>query len=113
MLAEMKPILVITTTDNQADAQRIARVLVEKKLAACVQIVGPIESVYRWQGQIETSQEWQCQAKTIDEKYDEIEAAIIALHGYEVPEIVVVAITGGSDGYLRWIAEEVQSHKTP
>lgn len=98
---------VVTTTETSEDAEEIARALVEQRLAACVQIVGPIRSIYRWQGQIQTSQEWQCWAKTRAERWDEVCEAIRRLHPYEVPEILAVPIEAGSDTYLKWLDEQV------
>lgn len=99
-------IQVVTTTERQADAQQIALALVEKRLAACVQVIGPITSTYRWQGQIETAQEWQCWAKSRRELYDEIEQAIRRLHHYEVPEILAIPVLVGSASYLEWVNKE-------
>jgi periplasmic divalent cation tolerance protein len=99
-------IQVVTTTEHQEDAERIARALVEERLAACVQVAGPITSVYRWHGQIETAREWQCCAKTRREFYDEIERAIRRLHPYEVPEILAVPVIAGSADYLAWLEQE-------
>ena len=100
---------VFTTIDNEAAARRIADVLVEKRLAACVQVVGPITSVYRWQGKVETATEWLCLIKTTREMYDGLEASIRALHSYEVPEIVAVPIVAGSRDYLDWLKGQVES----
>ena len=100
-------IQVITTTGNQDDAQTIARALVERRLAACVQIVGPITSVYRWQGKIETAQEWECLVKSRRELYEPIERAIRELHPYQVPEILALPIVAGGQAYLDWIDQEV------
>ena len=99
-------IQVVTTTASRDEAERIARSLVEERLAACVQIVGPITSTYRWQGKIETSEEWQCWAKSRGELYAQIEQAIRRLHPYEVPEILAVPVVAGSEGYLKWLREE-------
>jgi periplasmic divalent cation tolerance protein len=99
-------IQVVTTTASRDEAERIARSLVEERLAACVQIVGPITSTYRWQGKIETSEEWQCWAKSRGELYAQIEQAIRRLHPYEVPEILAVPVVAGSDSYLKWLREE-------
>ena len=99
-------IKVVTTTETREDAQRIARSLVESRLAACVQIRGPIQSTYRWQGQIETAQEWQCTAKTRRDLFAQVERAISELHPYEVPEILAVAIVESSDAYARWLDEQ-------
>ncbi|MFZ4439053.1 MAG: divalent-cation tolerance protein CutA [Syntrophales bacterium] len=96
-------IQVTTTTGNKADAELIALKLVEVRLAACVQIVGPIESIYRWKGKIETAVEWLCLIKSCAESYGAIEQTILSLHPYETPEIVAAAITGGSRAYLDWL----------
>jgi periplasmic divalent cation tolerance protein len=100
-------IQVVTTTERREDAETIARALVEERLAACVQIVGPITSIYRWQGKINTVQEWQCWAKSRRELYDRIEAAIRRLHPYQVPEILAIAVAAGSADHLVWLEEEV------
>ena len=88
-------IQVSTTTATKADAERIAAALVERRLAACVQVGGPIRSCYRWQGKIETAEEWLCTAKTTREAYDQVEQAIRELHPYEEPEIIAVPIVAG------------------
>ena len=97
---------VVTTTEREEDARRIADLLVEKRLAACVQIVGPITSVYRWKGQVESAQEWQCQIKTRQSLLDDLFDAIRAAHPYEVPEIVALPIVAGSQEYLTWLEEQ-------
>jgi periplasmic divalent cation tolerance protein len=99
-------IQVQTTTSSKEDAERIAGALVERRLAACVQIVGPITSVYRWQGKTETSAEWLCVVKTQQALYSSVEAAIRELHSYEVPEIVATPIVAGSESYLSWVRSE-------
>jgi periplasmic divalent cation tolerance protein len=104
---------VITTTANQDDAERIARALVEARLAACVQVLGPMTSTYRWKGRIETAQEWQCVAKSRAALFGEIEAAIRNAHPYEVPEILAVPITAGSRAYLNWLDGELKAPKGP
>jgi periplasmic divalent cation tolerance protein len=101
-------IQVVTTTEKQEDAQQIANVLVEERLASCVQIVGPIHSTYHWQGKIENAQEWQCWAKSRLELYDQIEKAIRGVHPYEVPEILAMPILTGSADYLAWLDGEVK-----
>ena len=95
-----------TTTASKEDAERIAQALVERRLAACVQVLGPITSVYRWQDKLETSSEWLCLAKSRQSLYAALEAAILELHSYEVPEIVAVPIVSGSASYLHWLAVE-------
>ncbi len=99
-------IQVMTATDKREDAERIARSLVERRLAGCVQIVGPVTSVYRWQGKIETAGEWLCLIKSRAELYGAIERAIAALHPYQVPEILALPVTAGSGAYLAWLRDE-------
>jgi periplasmic divalent cation tolerance protein len=99
-------IQVVTTVARHDEADAIARELVDQRLAACVQIVGPITSTYRWQGAIETGQEWQCWAKTRRELYDRVEEAIRRIHPYEIPEILAVPVVAGSESYLNWIEQE-------
>ncbi len=96
-------IQVTTTTETKADAQAIADALVERRLAACGQIIGPITSTYRWQGKVETAEEWLCVIKSRRELYDALEAAILELHPYDVPEILVTPVIGGSESYLDWL----------
>ena len=104
-------IQVVTTTEQRADADQIAQALVESQLAACVQIVGPITSIYRWKGKVETAQEWQCWAKTRAELYAEVEQKIRQLHPYEVPEILALPVLAGSASYLQWLEAETKSGK--
>jgi periplasmic divalent cation tolerance protein len=101
-------IQVVTTTERREDADRIARMLVDERLAACVQVVGPISSTYRWQGTIETAQEWQCWVKSRRDLYGQIEQAIRRIHPYEVPEILAVPVLEGSASYLAWLDGEVR-----
>jgi periplasmic divalent cation tolerance protein len=101
-------IQVVTTVEQREDADRIARLLVEERLAACVQVVGPISSTYRWRGAIETAQEWQCWAKSRRGLYDLIEQAIRRVHPYEVPEILAIPVLAGSESYLAWLDGEVK-----
>ena len=98
---------VMTTTETKEQAQAIARYLVEEKLAACVQITGPIESTYRWRGKLETTGEYLCLIKTREDLYLQVEAAIKKLHFYETPEIIAVPITKGSREYLTWLSESL------
>ena len=100
-------IQVVTTAGEKRDAEKIARTLVENKLAACVQILGPIISTYRWKGSIETAEEWQCVIKSRKSLYNDIEKAIKSVHPYEVPEIIATAIAAGSGDYLDWLQGEL------
>lgn len=98
---------VVTTIDSEEAAERTAAALVEQRLAACVQVLGPIASTYRWQGKVESAREWMCVAKTAAPRYDELEAAIRELHPYDEPEIVATPIVAGSAGYLDWVTRSV------
>ena len=105
--AMTKTVQVITTTGTKADAQRIARALVEKRLAGCVQVVGPITSTYWWRGEIETAEEWMCVIKSREDLYEELEAAVKEVHPYDVPEILAVPLVAGSRDYLDWLDSEL------
>ncbi|HVD40687.1 MAG TPA: divalent-cation tolerance protein CutA [Solirubrobacterales bacterium] len=98
---------VLTTAGSEGEAARIAELLVERRLAACVQVMGPIVSRYRWQGAVEEEREWQCLAKTTRAAYEAVEAAIREVHSYDEPEIVATEIVAGSAGYLAWIEQNV------
>lgn len=98
---------VFCTTGTREEADAIAERLVRGGLAACVQIAGPIASVYRWEGEVARSEEWLLLAKTTAEGFEALEAAITRMHSYEVPEIVAVPIERGSDAYLAWLREAV------
>jgi periplasmic divalent cation tolerance protein len=100
---------VLTTVGSEEEAERMAVLLVERRLAACVQVVGPIVSRYRWQGAMEEEREWQCLAKTTRAAYGAVEAAIREAHSYAEPEIVATPIVAGSAGYLAWIEENVDA----
>ena len=101
-------IQVTTTTATETEAGRIATALVEQRLAACVQIEGPLKSTYQWQGQIEQSQEWRCCAKTRDTLFAAVSQTIRQLHPYECPEILATPILAGSETYLAWLDAELQ-----
>lgn len=106
--AEAPAIQVVTTTETRRQAEAIAGMLVEQKLAACVQIAGPILSIYRWKGKVEQAEEWQCHIKTRAGLYDAVEQAIRAHHPYETPEILALPILAGSPQYLAWLREETE-----
>lgn len=101
-------LLVVTTTPSRDLAERIAYELVERRQAGCVQITGPAESTYRWQGHMEISrEEWICSAKTTPERYAAVEASILELHTYRTPEIIATPIVAGSPAYLSWLRDSV------
>jgi periplasmic divalent cation tolerance protein len=106
-------IQVLTTTDTRPRAEAVARALIEQRLAACVQMIGPVTSIFRWEGRIDTAEEWLCLAKTRSERYAEVEAAIRAVHTYQVPEILAVPISAGHAPYLEWLSSQLQRSESP
>lgn len=96
----------ITTTARRDEAERIADALIDGRLAACVQIAGPITSIYRWQGKVETSAEWRCVIKTRQALLPRVAETIRRLHPYEVPELLAFPVIWGSSDYLAWIDAE-------
>lgn len=106
MESKVEAILVITNLPDREAAQRLAGRLVEERLAACVNILAPCESVYRWQGRIETAQEITLLIKTLRTHYGKVEKTIRQCHPYELPEIIAVPITAGLPDYLEWLAAE-------
>jgi len=96
--------MVLTTTDSQAVAESIANELVSSKLAACVQIDGPIKSIYSWKDKLTSSQELRLSIKTTQANIEKLVASIKTLHNYELPQIIALPITGGNDDYLKWVA---------
>ncbi|HWB41573.1 MAG TPA: divalent-cation tolerance protein CutA [Gemmatimonadales bacterium] len=98
---------VTTTLPDRDAAQRLGRRLVEERLAACAQVVGPVSSVYWWQGEVETAAEWYCHLKTTAARVPELTTRIRELHPYETPEIIAVPVAEGDAAYLRWVAESV------
>ena len=100
-------IVVFLTAPNREEAGRLAEMLVSKRLAACVQIMPEMESVYRWQGKVERQREVLLIAKTVNAKFAEIEREVVALHSYETPEIVAFPLTAGSRPYLDWLSASV------
>jgi periplasmic divalent cation tolerance protein len=105
----MSALLVITNLPDRAVAERIADVLIAGRLAACVNILAPCRSVYRWKGEVQHDEEHPMLIKTTRERYPELEAAIRAQHPYELPEIVAVPIERGLPGYLDWLAAETSA----
>jgi periplasmic divalent cation tolerance protein len=101
-------IAVFMTAANREEAARLAQLLVEKRLAACVQILPEIESVYRWQGKVERQPEVLLIAKTTAARFEELEKEVIAIHSYETPEIVAFPLTAVSKPYLEWLNTNVE-----
>lgn len=103
-----EPFVVFVTAGSAEEAERIARALVEDKLAACVNLLAPIQSIYRWEGKVEQSEEVLLVVKTTSEAFEKLRARVIELHGYECPEVVGWSIQRGHGRYLRWIDESVR-----
>lgn len=104
-------LIVLTNLPDRANAVKLAQLLVDKRLAACVNVLGEASSVYRWREQVETAQEVPVLIKTRGALYGEVEAAIIASHPYELPEIVAVPVVRGLPAYLEWIVAETSISK--
>jgi periplasmic divalent cation tolerance protein len=102
----------MTTVDSSDAADALAKAVVQARTAACAQVVGPIRSTYWWEGAVTTDQEWQVLMKTTADAVDRLTEVITAHHGYDLPEIVAVPITGGSPAYLRWVTEQTRQDRT-
>ena len=100
--------LVLSTAGSVKEARKIAHHLVERQLAACVNIVPQIESIYRWQGTVESSREWLLLIKTTADRFADVRDAIRELHSYDLPECIAIAIDDGSSDYLQWITQSVK-----
>jgi len=100
--------IVLTTIDTREAAAKLAHTLVEQRLAACVNIIGPIESIYRWQEKLESAGEFLLLIKTTAAQFCAVRDAVRQLHSYELPECVSVAIDDGSEKYLAWLHDNVK-----
>jgi periplasmic divalent cation tolerance protein len=101
-------ILVLTTASSKDEARKIARALVERLLAACVNIVPQVGSIYRWEGEVEEAEEWLLIVKTTRGAFERVRDAISELHSYDVPECISISIESGSPKYLNWLGESVK-----
>jgi len=108
MDAKFTPILITTTFEDERDAERLARMLLQQRLVACARISAVGKSLYWWQGQISETMEYELTLKSSRELYPEIEALIRAEHPYQTPEIVATAFVAGSSAYLAWLEEELR-----
>ena len=99
----MSELIVFVTVPSGEDASRIGESLVSERLAACVNVVPGIESIYRWQGKVTRDAEWLLMIKTTDERFEEMEQRVKALHAYSTPEVIAFKISRGSDDYLKWL----------
>ncbi len=109
----MATLLVLTNLPNRAAAERLADLLVAHRLAACVNILAPCRSVYRWKDALQNDEEHPLLVKTTTERYGELEAAIRAQHPYELPEIIAVPIERGLPAYLQWVQQETMRDPNP
>lgn len=100
--------IVLSTAGSEEEAQKIARHLVENHLAACVNIVPRIESMYRWEGKIESSRECLMVIKTVSGNFSAVRDAILELHSYDLPECISIAVDDGSAAYLEWVDQSLQ-----
>jgi periplasmic divalent cation tolerance protein len=102
-------VVVLVTTGTLKEARRIALALVKSELAACVNVSGPVESTYWWQGKVERSRERLLLVKTSRELFPQVEAAIRKLHSYQTPEIICIPIVNGSQDYLDWLSQSIKA----
>ncbi|MDP2972827.1 MAG: divalent-cation tolerance protein CutA [Deltaproteobacteria bacterium] len=100
-----EPIVVLITCGSEEEALNISRALVEEQLAACVNLISPIRSIYRWEEKIWDEKEWLLIIKTQRIRFDELEKKVKSFHSYSVPEIIALPIIAGSSSYLDWLAE--------
>jgi periplasmic divalent cation tolerance protein len=100
-------VIIFCACGSRAEAETIAHRLVEEHLAACVNILPPMESVYRWQGKVETASEHLLLIKTASEKQEALQDRLLQLHSYDTPEMIAIPVTSGLPKYLRWLHEQV------
>ncbi|MCW3980187.1 MAG: divalent-cation tolerance protein CutA [Candidatus Bathyarchaeota archaeon] len=98
---------VVTVVGSKEDAERISALVVERRLAACSQVLGPITSIYWWKGKVERAEEWMCLMKSRDETYQDLESTIRQNHPYEIPEILALQVAHGDKSYLEWLNSEL------
>jgi periplasmic divalent cation tolerance protein len=105
-------VLILTTVPEASQAERLAKTLVEEQLAACVNVLPPMISFYRWEGAVEREVEHQVIIKTTRARVPEVQTRVIELHSYELPEFVVVPVVDASMAYLEWVSKETASHRS-
>jgi periplasmic divalent cation tolerance protein len=98
-------IIIIVTTPSKQEAEKIAQHLIDKRLIACANIIGPVSSVFHWSGKTEHAEEYLILLKSRKDLFEKLSETVKALHSYEVPEILVLPIVGGSEGYLNWLGD--------
>ena len=99
-------VVILVTASSESEAETIAKALVEERLAACVNVISPIRSLYRWEGKVTGDREWLLLIKTRAERFSAVEARVKALHSYQVPEVIALPIVASAEGYLRWLRDE-------
>lgn len=107
----MEPLLILTNLPDNASAEKLARALIESRAAACVNVLAPCHSIYRWQGAVETAAEVPLLIKSSAANYPLIEEMVRAQHPYAVPELIAIPITHGLPAYLDWLATETEQHE--
>ncbi len=107
----MEPLLILTNLPDIASAENLARTLVDNRAAACVNVLAPCHSIYRWQGAVETADEIPLLIKTSAVNYARVEEIIRTQHPYDVPELIAIPITHGLPAYLNWLATETEEHE--
>lgn len=100
-------LIVFCTCGNEEEALRLASALVERRLAACVNVLPPVQSIYRWKGEVQSAAEYLLLIKTTEDRFDALRDAIIEMHSYETPEVIGIPIADGSEKYLAWLRESV------
>lgn len=101
--------VVLTTVGNREESEKIANALVEAEIAACVNIVGPVRSIYRWEGKVENAEEFLLFVKTWGDAYERVEEMIRGLHSYDLPECIALRVEKGSEHYLEWVENSVRA----
>ncbi len=104
----MNVVQVQTTVEHREQAEQLARQLVEQRLAACVQVLGPLQSHYRWQGRVEQAQEWLLLVKTTAERLPQLKSALVQWHPYELPQLIALPVQDGHPPYLQWVEENTR-----
>ena len=99
---------VVTAVGNEEEAEKISQMVVEKRVAGCAQVIGPITSIYWWKGKIEKVEEWLCLIKSRADLCQELESTILEVHSYENPEILAIPVINGSKRYLDWLESELK-----
>lgn len=102
---------VVTTTDSEGEAHKLAALLIEEKLAACAQVDGPIHSIYWWEGKAASEPEWRITLKTSAARYPEMADRLVNQHSYDVPEVLATEVVDGHPAYVQWVIEETHAQR--